>query len=61
MPICFKGNHAASKYKISLTSLYQSFKRARPKPILIKANSDQKLLPVVVPDHRLAFWRHCCI
>tara|TARA_B100001059_G_scaffold79499_1_gene77306 strand:+ start:2387 stop:2629 length:243 start_codon:yes stop_codon:yes gene_type:complete len=35
--IKFKANITASNSKVSLTSLYQSFKPARPKPILIKA------------------------
>jgi hypothetical protein len=37
VPIKFKANITASNCEASVTSLYQSFKRARPKPILIKA------------------------
>jgi hypothetical protein len=61
MSLGLKGNVTMSDFSASLTSLCQSFKRATPKPIRIKTNSDQKLLPVAVPDHRLAFRRHCCI
>jgi len=37
VPIKFNANITASNFKVSLTSLYQSFKRAGAKPILIKA------------------------